>query len=101
MSQEPASTRARPLSDEPSRASYLRIFKSNVFVRDHDQSLKFYVEKLGFSVVAEARFDFGRWVAIAPPDGSTILALIAPNRGTENYKHIGRHTQVAFIAEDI
>ena len=101
MSQEPASTRARPLSDEPSCASYLRIFKSNVFVRDHDQSLKFYVEKLGFSVVAEARFDFGRWVAIAPPDGSTILALIAPNRGTENYKHIGRHTQVAFIAEDI
>ena len=95
-----------PMSDIPSAdaargSSYLRIFKSNVFVRDYERSLKFYVEQLGFSVVAEARFEFGRWVAIAPPDGSTILALVAPNRGTENYKLIGRHTQVAFIAEDI
>jgi len=92
------------LSDAPAPergSAYLRIFKSNVFVRDYDRSLEFYVEKLGFSVVAEARFEFGRWVAIAPPDGSTILALVSPNPGRENYKLIGRHTQVAFIAEDI
>jgi serine phosphatase RsbU (regulator of sigma subunit)/predicted enzyme related to lactoylglutathione lyase len=80
---------------------YLRIFKSNVFVRDHDRALKFYVDQLGFSVLAEARFEFGRWVAIAPPDGSAILALVAPNRGSENYKLIGRPTQIGFIAEDI
>jgi serine phosphatase RsbU (regulator of sigma subunit) len=80
---------------------YLRIFKSNVFVRDHDRALKFYVDLLGFSVLAEARFAFGRWVAIAPPDGSTILAVVAPKRGSENYKLIGRPTQIAFIAEDI
>ena len=90
-----------PTADRERGSSYLRIFKSNVFVRDHDRSLKFYVDQLGFSVVAEARFEFGRWVAIAPPDGSTILALVAPHRGTENYKLIGRHTQIAFIAEDI
>jgi serine phosphatase RsbU (regulator of sigma subunit)/catechol 2,3-dioxygenase-like lactoylglutathione lyase family enzyme len=80
---------------------YLRIFKSNVYVRDHDLSLKFYVDQLGFSVVADARFEFGRWVAIAPPDGTTILALIAPRRGSENYKMIGRNTHIGFIAEDI
>jgi serine phosphatase RsbU (regulator of sigma subunit)/catechol 2,3-dioxygenase-like lactoylglutathione lyase family enzyme len=80
---------------------YLRIFKSNVFVRDHDRALQFYIDKLGFSVLAEARFEFGRWVAIAPPDGSAILALVAPNRGAENYKLIGRRTQIGFIAEDI
>jgi serine phosphatase RsbU (regulator of sigma subunit) len=57
---------------------------------------------LGFSVLADARFEFGgRWVALAPPDGSAILALVAPKRGSENYKHIGRPTQIAFIAEDI
>ena len=83
------------------KCSYIRIFKSNVFVRDHERSLRFYVDQLGFSVVADGRFEFGRWVAIAPPDGSAILALIAPKRGTENYKLIGRHTQIAFIAEDI
>ena len=62
---------------------------------------RFYVDQLGFSVVAESRFEFGRWVAIAPPDGSAILALIAPRKGTDNYKLIGRETHIAFIAEDI
>jgi serine phosphatase RsbU (regulator of sigma subunit)/predicted enzyme related to lactoylglutathione lyase len=80
----------------------LRVFKSTVYVRDHDRSLKFYVDQLGFNVVADERFDFeGRWVAIAPPDGSAILALVAPRPGTENYKLIGRNTQVGFLAEDI
>lgn len=80
---------------------YLRIFKSNVFVRDHDKSLKFYIDQLGFSVLADGRFEFGRWVAVAPPDGSAILALLAPKRGSENYKFIGRPTQIGFVTEDI
>ncbi len=83
-------------------SSYLRIFKSTVFVRNHDRSLQFYVGQLGFSVLADTRFEFGgRWVAVAPPDGSAILALVAPKRGSENYKLIGRNTQISFIAEDI
>jgi serine phosphatase RsbU (regulator of sigma subunit)/predicted enzyme related to lactoylglutathione lyase len=95
--------RLRKIADSspPCQSPYLRIFKSNVFVRDHDRSLKFYVDQLGFSVVADGRFEFGRWVAIAPPDGSAILALIAPKRGSENYKFIGRPTHIGFIAEDI
>ena len=80
---------------------YLRLFKSNVFVRDHDRSIRFYVDQLGFSVVADARFEFDRWVAIAPPDGNAILALIAPKRGSAHYKLIGTPTQIGFIAEDI
>ncbi len=43
----------------------------------------------------------GRWVAIAPPDGSAILALVAPKPGTEKYRLIGRDTQIGFISEDI
>ena len=80
---------------------YLRVFKSNVYVRDHDRSIDFYVNRLGFCVVADQRFEFGRWVAIAPPDGTAILALTAPRRGSENYRLIGRNTQIAFIAEDV
>ena len=82
-------------------STYLRIFKSNVFVRDLDQSLKFYVDQLGFKVVADGLYDFGRWVAIAPPDGSTILALTSPKRGSENHKLIGRNTHIGFISEDM
>jgi serine phosphatase RsbU (regulator of sigma subunit)/catechol 2,3-dioxygenase-like lactoylglutathione lyase family enzyme len=97
ISISPAST-VRRSQESP----YLRIFKSTVFVRNHDRSLQFYVGQLGFSVVADARFEFdGRWVAVAPPDGSSVLALVAPKRGSESYKLIGRHTQIAFIAEDI
>ncbi len=94
---------SNPASASPSEQSqYLRIFTSTVFIRDHDRSLPFFVDQLGFTVVADARFEFGnRWVAVAPPDGSAVLALIAPKRGSENYKLIGRPTQIAFIAEDI
>ncbi len=96
---------ARDISHRASRQTadspYLRIFKANVYIRDHDRSVKFYVEQLGFSVLADARFEFGRWVAVAPPDGSAILALVAPKRGSEHYKHIGRATHIGFVAEDI
>jgi serine phosphatase RsbU (regulator of sigma subunit)/predicted enzyme related to lactoylglutathione lyase len=101
----PASVRhlVDPSSINPSQQSqYLRILYSTVFIRDHDRSLPFFVDQLGFNVVADARLEFGnRWVAVAPPDGSAVLALIAPKRGSENYKLIGRPTQIAFIAEDI
>jgi len=91
-----------PAQRECPECPYLRIFKTTVYVRNHDQSLKFFVDRLGFTIVADARFDFdGRWVAIAPPDGSAILALVAPKPGSEKYKLIGRDTQVGFISEDI
>jgi serine phosphatase RsbU (regulator of sigma subunit)/predicted enzyme related to lactoylglutathione lyase len=93
---------AEPAERECPECPYLRIFKSTVYVRNHDLSLKFYVDQLGFSIVADARFDFdGRWVAIAPPDGTAVIALIAPKPGTENYRLIGRNTQIGFISEDI
>jgi serine phosphatase RsbU (regulator of sigma subunit)/predicted enzyme related to lactoylglutathione lyase len=81
---------------------YLRLFKSTVYVSDHEQSLKFYIEQLGFSVVADVAYTVdGRWVAIAPPDGSALLALVAPRPGTEKARLVGRATQVGFISEDI
>jgi len=105
---DPQTTNPRPndladagTADAGEHNQYLRIFKSNVFVRDINRSVQFFVDQLGFSVLADGRFEFGRWVAIAPPEGSAILALLAPRRGSPNYKLIGRPTQIAFIAEDI
>jgi serine phosphatase RsbU (regulator of sigma subunit)/predicted enzyme related to lactoylglutathione lyase len=88
-------------ADTAGQQQYLRIFKSNVYVRDHERSIRFYVDQLGFNVLADARFEFDRWVAIAPPDGNAILALLAPKRGSANYRLIGRPTHIGFIAEDI
>jgi serine phosphatase RsbU (regulator of sigma subunit)/predicted enzyme related to lactoylglutathione lyase len=93
---------ARPDCPECPERPYLRVFKSTVYVRDHDRSLNFYVKQLGFSVLADVDFTYdGRWVAIAPPDGQAILALVAPKPGTDKYRLIGRETQIGFISEDI
>jgi serine phosphatase RsbU (regulator of sigma subunit)/predicted enzyme related to lactoylglutathione lyase len=84
------------------QAPYLRIFFSTVFVRDQDRSLRFYLDQLGFSLVADNRFEGGgRWVAVAPPDGNAILSLVAPSPGSEEYELIGRAGQIVFITEDV
>ena len=81
---------------------FLGIHAVNVFVRDQDQSLRFYVDQLGFDVAFDARLASGdRWVAVAPPDGSAVLALIAPPPHSNQYKLIGRATGVVFVAEDV
>jgi serine phosphatase RsbU (regulator of sigma subunit) len=103
---EPLSTPAtqpfRPDCPECPERPYLRVFKSTVYVSDHDRSLDFYVNRLGFSVLADIAGTYdGRWVAIAPPDGQAILALVAPKPGTDKYRLIGRETQIGFISEDI
>ena len=42
---------------------YLRVLCVNVFVRDQDKSLRFYVEQLGFSLVVDENYDAGRALA--------------------------------------
>src|SRR5438309_9718038 len=81
---------------------YLRIHAVNVFVRDQDRSLRFYVDQLGFDLAFDARLQTGqRWVAVMPPDGTAVLTLIAPDPDSEDYKLIGRPTRVVFVTENI
>jgi serine phosphatase RsbU (regulator of sigma subunit) len=81
---------------------YLRMLCVNVFVRDQDKSLRFYVDQLGFAVVIDESYESGgRWVAVAPPDGNTVLALVAPTRKSEEYKLIGRSRHAVFVTEDV
>ena len=81
---------------------YLRLFNATVYVRDHEASLRFYIDQLGFSVIADVAYTVdGRWIAIAPPDGSALLALVAPRPGTEKARLVGRATHIGFISENI
>ena len=88
---------------EPDRRDlYLRLNSITVFVRDQDRSLRFYLDQLGFRLAADARLPTGdRWIAVAPPDGTGVLALVAPKPDSEEYKLIGRSTPAAFLTEDI
>jgi serine phosphatase RsbU (regulator of sigma subunit) len=92
-----------PGSRAPDRNEpYLRFHAVKVFVRDQDRSLRFYLDQLGFSLVYDTRLQSGeRWVAVAPPDGTAILALVAPKPDSREYKLIGRATQVTFVTDDV
>lgn len=81
---------------------YLRVLCLNIFVRDQDRSLAFYRDQLGFSVVIDESYEgAARMVAVAPPDGSTVLALLTPKRNSEEYKMIGRGRSGVFVTEDV
>jgi serine phosphatase RsbU (regulator of sigma subunit)/predicted enzyme related to lactoylglutathione lyase len=92
-----------PSSGETERPTpYLSIYFVNIYVRDQDRSLRFYVDQLGFDLAFDARLQADRrWVAVAPPDGSTVLLLIQPKPDSSECKLIGRATQVVLVTEDV
>jgi serine phosphatase RsbU (regulator of sigma subunit) len=81
---------------------FLGIHAVNVYVRDQDRSIRFFVEQLGFNLAFDARLQSGdRWVAVAPPDGNTVLALIVPKTDSSRDRLIGRPTGVVFLTENV
>lgn len=81
---------------------YLRLLCINIFVHDLDRSLRFFVDQLGFSLVIDESYESGgRWVAVAPPDGSAVLALVSPRRNSNEYKLIGRCRHAVLVTEDV
>jgi serine phosphatase RsbU (regulator of sigma subunit)/catechol 2,3-dioxygenase-like lactoylglutathione lyase family enzyme len=81
---------------------YLRLGTVNVFVRDPERSLRFYVDQLGFEPALDTDSASGeRLLAVAPPDGTALLALVSPRPDSEEYTLIGRPTQIAFLTEDV
>jgi len=83
--------------------SYLCIQDIVVFVRDLDRSLRFYVDQLGFELIADKRVtaDGVGWIEVAPPDGSANLALVAPKPDAPEYNLIGGYRWLLFMTEDV
>jgi len=92
------------LRDQPGErpAPHLRVHAVNVFVRDQEESLRFYLDKLDFKLAYDIRLQSGqRWMGVAPPDGSAVLTLVEPEPESEQSKLIGRPTGIVFVTEDI
>src|SRR5215472_17487528 len=88
----------RPEREDP----YLRLHHVPIFVRDQDRSLQFYLDQLGFNLIVDYSFgQQGRFVLVSPPDGTALLALIAPRPESPDYKLIGRPGQAVFVTEDV
>src|SRR5512144_2088618 len=81
---------------------YLRVHAVNIYVKDQEASLRFYLDKLGFQVAFDARIGSSqRLLAVAPPDGTAVLALVQPEPDSPQWRLIGRATQVVFVTEDV
>jgi len=81
---------------------YLRLLAATIYVRDQDVSLRFFIDKLGFTLTHDIQVAPGfRWVAVSPPDGDAFLGIIAPAPGSEEHKFVGHSRNVAFMAEDV
>ena len=86
----------------PKPSPHLRIHSINIYVRDQDRSLRFFVDQLGFHLAYDAKLQSGeRLVAVAPPDGQAVLALIAPKPDSLDFKLVGRSTRLTLITEDV
>ncbi|MGC2750764.1 MAG: SpoIIE family protein phosphatase, partial [Candidatus Acidiferrum sp.] len=90
------------VSLSPNPSPHLRIHSINIYVRDQDRSVRFYVDLLGFHLAFDAKLQSGeRLVAVAPPDGQAVLILIVPKPDSLDFKLIGRSTRLTLITEDV
>jgi serine phosphatase RsbU (regulator of sigma subunit)/catechol 2,3-dioxygenase-like lactoylglutathione lyase family enzyme len=72
-----------------------------VFVRDQERSLRFFIDKLGFRLISDVLFASGmRWLHISPPDGTASLALMQAEPNNPNSRQPGQSSPVTFFTED-
>lgn len=81
---------------------YLRLHFVSVYVSDQERSMRFFVDKLGFTLVSDARFASGnRWIEVSPPDGTAVLALVLPMKEFHEEHLVGNSGLVTFLTEDV
>ena len=81
---------------------YLCLHFVIIFVRDQERSLRFFVDKLGFRVAVDHKFEDGRrWIEVSPPDGNANLGLAPVDPGSDMEKLISREARIWFITEDV
>ncbi len=62
-------------------------------VRDYDEAIKFYTEKLGFVLLEDTvQSETKRWVLVAPPGSVGCSLLLAKGVGEEQQSRIGNQT---------
>jgi catechol 2,3-dioxygenase-like lactoylglutathione lyase family enzyme len=72
-----------------------------LLVRDYEEAIAFYCDRLGFSVLADSDLGGGkRWVVVGPPDGGARL-LLARAEGEAQKAAVGNQTggRVGFFLE--
>ena len=62
-------------------------------VKDYDEAILFYTEKLGFKIIEDTPLsETKRWVMIAPPDAKECCLLLAKADGEKQLASVGNQT---------
>ncbi len=86
------------MSDTQTSTKITQVGTVMVPVKDQDQAIAFYTEKLGLELRADIPFGGSeRWVEVAPAGAATTVALVSPRPGDPT----GIETRIAFSTEDI
>ncbi len=68
-----------------------RIAQVTLLVREYDEAIQFYTEKLGFLLIEDTQLrEEKRWVIIAPPGATESRLLLAKATNEEQTRCIGR-----------
>lgn len=71
----------------------LDIRQISLLVRDYDEALEYYVNKLGFALIGDTRIsDEKRWIVIAPNPLSHFNLLLAKAANAEQLSRVGNQT---------
>lgn len=73
----------------------------DVFVKDQDAGIDFYVNKLGFELRMDQSFGPVRWIEVAPPGENTRIVLCTPDFPVYREGRMGGFTDIQFMTEDI
>jgi catechol 2,3-dioxygenase-like lactoylglutathione lyase family enzyme len=70
-----------------------RIAHITLVVRDYDEAIKFYIEKLGFNLIEHTKLSENkRWVLVAPPGAKECCLLIAKAANEKQIASVGNQT---------
>ncbi|MEO3809912.1 VOC family protein [Sphaerisporangium sp. B11E5] len=73
----------------------------DVFVRDQDAAVEFYVGKLGFDLRRDESMGPMRWIEVAPPGAQTTIVIATADWPVGSEDKIGIFTDIQLITDDI
>lgn len=70
-----------------------RIAHIALVVKDYDEAIQFYTERLGFQLLEDTKIDeLKRWVVIAPPGATECCLLLAKAANEKQLKSVGNQS---------
>lgn len=70
-----------------------RLASIALLVRDYDEAIAYYTQKLGFDLLEDTDLGGGkRWVLVRPPGGNGASLLLARATNAEQARHVGNQS---------